>query len=575
MLPGMINKATHQLRIAILVELIGVIAWQKILAYDIDQHTDKATGHSTIIVITQPDDTLNTMVRDILDASGLHLNEDQIKQVKDKFLEGNAPMIERDGVLSPKQRLDISTAIQLAMVFKQLNDSGVRVIATLRLDNRNGTPAEVCFIDITDAQTLDVPENCLGVTIPDAQYIFMEITSFPDSIARERTFYNVFQENSGWRTVYGGKGDDYIVQRCIVDTLCHEDTHILTMQMIGTPAFSKGFWADPLLSKYAGYRHRHKIVGELGAYLGEISYTEEPLLILETLFHYAEDSGFIYRHVPQEYVYTGQIVKLLFGQKLGYLDYLISREETKQGNGNSLDSSAKQKERIRNAITKKYNRGDCFSINLKPGEETSKWVEFINSIPNEKLRQAAADIYADKYPGMPIPNLTSIKLPDSVLENYRRMKPQYLSNMFSEKSVPSAVRSKDVRVRAIVAAHSPLATDQIKELYKDVSADIAVEQMAAEWQYIGDQGYFRIAAKPGFHLADPNIRNTAFWKFVLASLQKREQFKRAAISKDTLHQLEANNRALRTLKEVTTLPAGDLEKDCLAVLKEASQIRTD
>jgi hypothetical protein len=99
--------------------------------------------------------------------------------------------------------------------------------------------------------------------------------------------------------------------------------------------------------------------------------------------------------------------------------------------------------------------------------------------------------------------------------------------------------------------------------------------MAAEWQYIGDQGYFRIAAKPGFHLADPNIRNTAFWKFVLASLQKREQFKRAAISKDTLHQLEANNRALRTLKEVTTLPAGDLEKDCLAVLKEASQIRTD
>ena len=253
----------------------------------------------------------------------------------------------------------------------------------------------------------------------------------------------------------------------------------------------------------------------------------------------------------------------------------LSREETKQGNGNSLDSPAKQKERIRNAITKEYNRGDCFSINLKPGEETSKWAEFINSIPNEKLRQAAADIYADKYPGMPLPNLASIKLPESVLENYRRMKPQYLSNMFSEKSVPSAVRSKDVRVRALVAAHSPLAIDQIKELYKDVSADIAVEQMAAEWQYIGDQGYFRIAAKPGFHLADPNIRNTAFWKFVVASLQKREQFKRAAISKDTLQQLKDNNRALRTLKEVKTLPMGDVEKDLLAVLKEASQIPTD
>ena len=429
MLPGMINKATHQLRIVIAIVLVTLSLGETGLAYKIDERTNKATGQLTHIAIADKDDTLNTMVRDILDASGVHLTEEQIIQIIHKVLEDNTPRIQRDGVLAPKQRVDLSAAMQLAITLKQLNDSGVRVIAKLRLNTETITPTEVCFLNITNSQTLDFSDECLGLSVPDAHYIFIEISSFPDAITRYRTFYSVFEDNSGWRTVYSGKTEDYIAQRYIVDTLYHEDIHILTMPTLVTSQFRQRFWADPLLRKYAGSRYSQRIAEELAAYLGEVSYTKEPLLILEILFKYAEETGPTYKEVPQEYIYTGQVLKVLLAHKLRYEDYLINCEVQRQNKGKPQGLLERQKDGIRKEIAKKYNHGDCLSIKPARNEEKSKWVEFINSLSNDQLRQAATDIFAEKYPGVPLADLFSVELPGSVMDEYRHMQHEHVWDM--------------------------------------------------------------------------------------------------------------------------------------------------
>lgn len=123
--------------------------------------------------------------------------------------------------------------------------------------------------------------------------------------------------------------------------------------------------------------------------------------------------------MPQIYVYAAQVVEAYLAHELGYLDYLINCECTKRSNGSGASLSAKEKEGIRKEIAENYKHRDCFSIKPVPGESTSKWVEFINGFSNDKLREAAADAYASKYPGMPLPDFTSVQVPDSVVQEYK------------------------------------------------------------------------------------------------------------------------------------------------------------
>ena len=412
---------TSKLGIGFALLIVALCSRQQALAYDVEEHHNRKTGDITVIVITGHNETFNTLVRDILDASGLFLNEDQIQQVKDTIQKGNTLKADTDGILAPKQRLDLSAAVQLALVFNQLNDSGVRIIAKLRLDNTNGKSAEVRFINIRNASTLDIPDDSLGVSAASANYIFMIVSAFPDAVKRYKTSFNVFEGRSGWRRIYSGKSEDYLAERVIVDVLYHEDVHILTKSAIDSPEFSKRFWDDPVLSACAGYKRRNTIEGEVAAYVGEISYSEEPLLILETLFRWAEDIRSEPGQVPQEYSDTGQVIKVLLADKLKYLDSLINREEEDHRNGNPQGLSQKQKEGIRKEVMKRYKQGDYFSIKAAPGGVRSKWVEFLNSFSNDKLREAAVDIYRNKYPGMPLPDISSIHLPESVLAEYREM----------------------------------------------------------------------------------------------------------------------------------------------------------